>query len=89
MSRTSHDRHFPVRPNLDQLKHQAKDLLRAIRQGDRRRDCGVTQALSQARHRAHGCHASRRAGGSSAKLRSPELAASGYCLPHDRCHLAW
>jgi ankyrin repeat protein len=29
-----HDRHFPVRPNLDQLKHQAKDLLRAIRQGD-------------------------------------------------------
>jgi hypothetical protein len=24
-------RHFPVRPNLDQLKHQAKDLLRAIR----------------------------------------------------------
>src|SRR5262245_28750803 len=28
------DRHFPVRPNLEQLKHQAKDLLRAIRQGD-------------------------------------------------------
>ena len=25
------DRHFPVRPNLEQLKHQAKDLLRAIR----------------------------------------------------------
>jgi len=29
------DRHLPVRPNLDQLKHQAKDLLRAIRNGDR------------------------------------------------------
>ncbi len=28
------DRHLPVRPNLDQLKHQAKDLLRSIRQGD-------------------------------------------------------
>ena len=28
------DRHFPVRPNLEQLKHQAKDLLRAIRQSD-------------------------------------------------------
>lgn len=28
------DRHFPVRPNLDQLKHQAKDLLRAIQQGN-------------------------------------------------------
>lgn len=34
MARTLHDRHFPVRPNLDQLKHQAKDLLRAIRQGE-------------------------------------------------------
>lgn len=28
------DRHLPVRPDLDQLKHQAKDLLRAIRAGD-------------------------------------------------------
>jgi hypothetical protein len=28
------DRHFPVRPNLEQLKHQAKDLLRAIKRGD-------------------------------------------------------
>jgi hypothetical protein len=27
-------RHFPVRPDLDQLKHQAKDLLRNIRNGD-------------------------------------------------------
>ena len=27
-------RHFPVRPDLDQLKHQAKDLLRKIRRGD-------------------------------------------------------
>ena len=28
------DRHLPVRPDLDQLKHQAKDLLRGIRNGD-------------------------------------------------------
>jgi hypothetical protein len=28
------DRYLPVRPNLDQLKRQAKDLLRAIRRGD-------------------------------------------------------
>lgn len=28
------DRHLPVRPNLEQLKHQAKDLLRAMRDGD-------------------------------------------------------
>ena len=34
MVRTFHDRHFPVRPNREQLKHQAKDLLRAIRHGD-------------------------------------------------------
>lgn len=28
------DRAFPVRPNLDQLKHQAKDLLRDLQRGD-------------------------------------------------------
>ncbi len=28
------DRHLPVRPNLDQLKRQAKELLRALRRGD-------------------------------------------------------
>lgn len=28
------DRRLPVRPDLDQLKHQAKDLLRAVRRGD-------------------------------------------------------
>ena len=28
------DRHLPVRPNLDRLRHQAKDLLRAIKRGD-------------------------------------------------------
>lgn len=27
-------RHFPVRPDLEQLRHQAKDLLRAARRGD-------------------------------------------------------
>jgi ankyrin repeat protein len=34
MPKQFHDRHFPVRPNLEQLKHQAKELLRAIREGD-------------------------------------------------------
>lgn len=28
------DRHVPVHPNLDQLRHQAKDLLRAVRRGE-------------------------------------------------------
>jgi hypothetical protein len=28
------DRHLPVRPNLDQLKHQAKELLRAVRRAE-------------------------------------------------------
>ena len=34
MSRQFYDRHFPVRPNLEQLRHQAKDLLRAIRKNE-------------------------------------------------------
>src|SRR5208283_1843600 len=34
MTRQFQVRHFPVRPNLEQLKHQAKDLLRAIQHGD-------------------------------------------------------
>jgi hypothetical protein len=29
------DRRLPVRPDLEQLKHQAKDLLHAIRDGER------------------------------------------------------
>ena len=28
------ERHLPVRPNIEQLKHQAKDLLRDVRRGD-------------------------------------------------------
>src|SRR5690349_9944141 len=28
------DRHFPVRPNLEQLRHQAKDLLRGMHAGE-------------------------------------------------------
>jgi hypothetical protein len=28
------ERHFPFRPDLDQLRHQAKDLLKAIRRGE-------------------------------------------------------
>ena len=31
MPKQFYDRHFPVRPNLEQLRHQAKDLVRAIR----------------------------------------------------------
>jgi ankyrin repeat protein len=31
MPKHFHDRHFPVRPNLDQLRNQAKDFLRSIR----------------------------------------------------------
>lgn len=34
MAQRYFDHHFPVRPNLDQLKHQAKDLLRSIRRND-------------------------------------------------------
>src|SRR5215813_5683678 len=34
MAKKFYDYYLPVRPNLDQLKHQAKDWLRAIRAGD-------------------------------------------------------
>jgi len=34
MAKKFYDYYLPVRPNLDQLRHQAKDLLRAIRVGD-------------------------------------------------------
>ena len=34
MFANSTSRRLPVRPNLDQLKHQARDLLRGIRRGD-------------------------------------------------------
>lgn len=34
MPKQFHDRHFPVRPNLEQLRHQAKDLLRALRKNE-------------------------------------------------------
>ncbi len=34
MPKQFHDRHFPVHPNLEQLRHQAKDLLRSIKDGD-------------------------------------------------------
>src|ERR1044072_3517377 len=34
MSDNNPARFFPVRPDLKQLKHQAKDLLRGIRRGD-------------------------------------------------------
>ncbi len=33
-ARKSAPRDFPVRPNVDQLRNQAKDLLRAVKQGD-------------------------------------------------------
>jgi hypothetical protein len=34
MARQSHDRQLPVHPNLEQLKHQAKDFLRLIHEND-------------------------------------------------------
>ena len=34
MPKQFHNRQFPVRPNLDQLRNQAKDLLRSVRSSD-------------------------------------------------------
>ena len=36
MPKQFYDRHFPVRPNLDQLRNQAKDLLHDLRHGEPR-----------------------------------------------------
>jgi hypothetical protein len=45
------DRHFPVQPNLDQLKHQAKDLLRTIRRGDPTAESETRTAIGWLRSR--------------------------------------
>ena len=64
------DRHFPVRPNLDQLKHQAKDMLRALHRGD--------AALSAEFARNH----PRKLEPAAAKLADAQLAlARSYGLP--------
>jgi len=63
-------RHFPVRPNLEQLRHQAKDLLRAVRRGD-----------ASARAELEACHP-QRVEPAAAKLADAQLAlARSYGLP--------
>ena len=70
MSRHFHDLHFPVRPNLEQLKHQAKDLLRAIRRSDE-------SALAQLRK-----HHPKPTGPAESKLADAQLVvARSYGLP--------
>jgi len=69
MPRKFHDRHFPVRPNLEQLRRQAKDLLRLIRHGD---------AAALAEFRKH----NPKPEPSAAKLADAQLAlARSYGLP--------
>jgi len=81
MSRQFHDRHFPVRPNLEQLKHQAKDLLRAMRRGD--------QAAVAGLHRHH----PKAVDAAAAKLADAQLVlARSYGLPSwlrlvQACHM--
>jgi hypothetical protein len=70
MPKQFHDRHFPVRPNLEQLRHQAKDLLRAIREID-------PVAVAELRK-----HHSRKIDPVGAKLADAQLAlARSYGLP--------
>lgn len=64
-------RHFPVRPNLDQLKHQAKDLLRALRRNE-------PQAIAVFRE-----HFAENADPTSVKLADAQFVlARSYGLPH-------
>jgi hypothetical protein len=70
MPRQFHDRHFPVRPNLEQLRYQAKDLLHALRQGD-------SAAVAEWRK-----HHPKPADPAAAKLADAQLAlARSYGLP--------
>jgi hypothetical protein len=63
-------RHFPVRPNLEQLRHQAKDLLRALRRGD-------PEALAEFRE-----HHTKQVDPAEAKLADAQLVlADSYGLP--------
>ncbi len=63
-------RHFPVRPNLEQLKHQAKDFLRDLRRGD-------AAAIAEFRE-----HHPERIQPNDAKLADAQLAlARSYGLP--------
>ena len=71
MAKRYSDRHFPVRPNLEQLRHQAKDMLRAIRQGD-------PAAVSELRK-----HHPKAIGPAGAKLADAQLVlARSYGLPN-------
>ena len=64
------ERRLPVRPNLDQLKNQAKDLLRAIRRGD-------PEAIAELQQ-----HHPGRTDPASAKLADAQLVlARGYEVP--------
>ena len=40
-------RHLPVRPHLEQLRHQAKDLLRQARRGDQAALAEIATQLSE------------------------------------------
>ena len=80
------DRHLPVRPNLDQLKHQAKDLLRAIKRGDPGA-AGICGPII----RSGSTPRARLADAQLVLARSygvRELAAPRARLPDDRCDLA-
>jgi ankyrin repeat protein len=75
MAKQFHDRYFPVRPNLEQLKHQAKDLLRAVHEG-------AADAVAQLRKHHPGKEA-RQVDSASAKLADAQAAlARSYGLPN-------
>src|SRR5262245_58205921 len=63
------DRHLPVRPDLDQLRHQAKDLLAAVRRGD-------PQALAELER-----HAARSDGRAPCLADAQHALARSYGLP--------
>ena len=79
------DRHLPVRPNLDQLKQQAKDLLRNIRSGD---PAAVEEFKKyHSKYAAPDVRAGRRSGGQD--VRAPRLADAQLVLARSYGVASW
>ena len=85
-STLSADRKWPYRPDFNQFKRQAKELLKAYRSGDANAVAEVQRARTGSRP---GCFRfARRAACARQKLRLPELAEAEKLRPDDPTLLA-
>ena len=78
-------RHLPPRPNLRQLRHQAKDLLRAFHRGDPSALADFREYHAERIDPAN-AYAGRRAARAGTKLSGTELVAADPGVPNHRGH---